>query len=199
MKQPITRELYAYWRRLKGARSAPDRSDIDPVAIRHVLADTFMIKIDPQRSFPLKLCGTRLNALWLAEQNGRSFLELWEEGDRGHVTAALMMAIDAVAPVVVGARSCPKGVRPLDLELLLLPLRHFGKTHSRLLGSLVPVYQPDWLGRTPTNAMKLNSLRVISADENIAGNRSGAPLAASAIRNAVSQPKFIVYDGGKLH
>jgi hypothetical protein len=141
------------------------------------------------------MSGTRLNALWLAEQNGRSFLDLWDEGDRRNVAAALLMVIDVATPVVAGAESCTAGIPPLDLELLLLPLRHFGKTHSRMLGSLTPVSQPDWFGRAPANALKLTSLRIIGADEKIVFN----PLVprASASRNVTSRPRLVIYEGGK--
>jgi hypothetical protein len=51
----------------------------------------------------------------------------------------------------------------LDVELLLLPLRHFGKTHSLALGALTPVNEPDWLGRKSAPALHVNSMRVIDA------------------------------------
>ena len=105
MRQSVTKELYAYWSRLKGARSAPDRTDIDPAAIRHVLADTFIVEIDQACAFPIRLSGTRLNALWLDDQKGRSFLDLWRMEDRRNVAAAVLTVIDGVAPIVAGARA----------------------------------------------------------------------------------------------
>src|SRR3954454_9451040 len=43
MKHASIRELFAYWNLRRGARLAPDRSDIDPAVIRGVLADTFIL------------------------------------------------------------------------------------------------------------------------------------------------------------
>ena len=43
MKLAVTMELHAYWNRLRGARSAPERNDVDPSAIRGVLTDQFNI------------------------------------------------------------------------------------------------------------------------------------------------------------
>lgn len=197
MRQAVTRDLYAYWNRLRGARSAPDRSDIDPAAIRHVLADTFIIEIDQERQFPIRLCGTRLNAMWLFDQKGRSFLDLWRVADRRNVAAALLTVVDGVAPVVAGARAPAAERRPMELELLLLPLRHFGKTHSRLLGSLAPACQPGWLGLAPAEPLELLSLRVIADLEKF--SLTPPPTLGSAVLTTCGKgPRLVVYEGGKL-
>ncbi len=204
MRHPVSKDLYAYWNRLRGARSAPDRGDIDPAAIRHVLADSFIIEIDSACVFPIRLCGTRLNALRLTEQKGRSFLDLWQEEDRRSVAAALLTVIDGVTPIVAGAKARaptdPRWNSPLNndmsFELLLLPLRHFGKTHSRLLGSLSSSDQVDWFGRAVASPLELASLRVIRLQEegNVARpnsvNFTPLPLGRRI-------PKLVVYEGGK--
>lgn len=197
MRQPVTKDLFAYWSKLKGARSAPDRSDIDPAAIRHVLADTFIIEVDGACVFPIRLCGTRLNALWMRERKGDSFLDLWREDDRRSVAAALLTVIDGVTPVVAGVRArAPGADQTLELEMLLLPLRHFGKTHSRLLGSLAHAAQPNWLGRAAADPLELLSLRVITASENRAvtlPNQQYAPARAPR----PDRPRLVVHEGGK--
>jgi hypothetical protein len=38
MKHAASRELYAYWQEKRGTRPAPERTDIEPGAIRGVLA-----------------------------------------------------------------------------------------------------------------------------------------------------------------
>ena len=53
MKHAATRDLYCYWDSLRGARTAPERVDIDPGAIRRILGDTFIVEVDedePSRS-----------------------------------------------------------------------------------------------------------------------------------------------------
>src|SRR6202046_1638798 len=77
VKLAATIELYAYWNRLRGARSAPERNDVDPGAIRGVLADTFVLDFDARRGFPFRIAGSRANALFLKELRGFSFLDLW--------------------------------------------------------------------------------------------------------------------------
>jgi hypothetical protein len=77
MRHAATRELFSYWTRLRGERVVPERSDIDPAAIRGILADTFILAVDPAREFPLPLSGTRFNAFFGGATKVRSFCELW--------------------------------------------------------------------------------------------------------------------------
>lgn len=195
MRQQITKDLFAYWSRLRGARAAPDRSDIDPGAIRQILADTFILEVDAERNFPLRLSGTRINALWLVDQKGVSIIDWWRDDDRSGIAAALRTVVDGVTPVVAGARARVAGGGMLELELLLLPLRHFGKTHSRVLGALAPICQPDWLGLHSVGALDLVSLRIVEAEKM---RPTQFKHAHTTVRRPTSErPRLIVYDGGK--
>jgi hypothetical protein len=198
MRQSVSRDLYEYWNRLRGARSAPDRADIEPAAIRHVLADSFIIEIDEEGAFPIRLCGTRLSALLLEEMKGRSFLDMWREEDRRNVAAAILTVLDGATPVVAGARAPHPIGSGLDLELLLLPLRHFGRTHARILGALSPAYVPDWLGRTPAEPLCFTSMRVIRPGGERSEPRSENAAAAARFGRRGAPPKLIVYQGGKM-
>ena len=161
MRQPTTRHLYSYWNSLRGERAAPERAEIDPAGIRQVLAETFMLEVDENRDFPVRLSGTRLNAFWMSELKGHSFLDLWGE-ERASISAVLWTVLDGTVPVVMGATAAPAGREPLDLELLLLPLRHHGKTHARILGSIAASSRPRWLGLLPVEKLTLRSLRIVT-------------------------------------
>jgi hypothetical protein len=195
MRTDVSKHLFANWSALKGARAAPNRCDIDPGAIRDILADTFIIEVDAACRFPLRLCGTRLDALWLREQKGRSFVELWRDDDRRNILAALLTVIEGASPVIAGVTAATSGDAPLELELLLLPLRHFGKTHSRVLGSLSAACAPEWLGRRCVDPLKLVSLRVITAETGPGLHRPLAP--AAPFRVPRQRPRLVVYQGDK--
>jgi hypothetical protein len=47
MKHPSNRELFDYWNEQRGSRLAPERDEIDPHAIRRVLADMFILSFEP--------------------------------------------------------------------------------------------------------------------------------------------------------
>ena len=136
VKLAVTMELYAYWNRLRGARSAPERNDVDPGAIRGVLADTFVLDFDEGRGFPFRIAGSRANAIFLKELRGLSFLELWRDADRKELNSVLHCVADEAQPFLIGAEARPPGLGAVDIEAILLPLRHHGLTHSRVLGGL---------------------------------------------------------------
>ena len=162
MKLPVTRDLHDYWDRLKGERTAPDRADIDPVAIRHILADIFIIEVDVDRRFPLRLCGARVNALWLDDQKGRLFLSWWTNQHRRAMAEAIRRVIDsanAACRAMPGPRRRPANAA--EFELLLLPLRHFGNRCARVLGSLAPAQPLAWLGVCPVGPLDLVAARML--------------------------------------
>lgn len=160
MRLSITRELHDYWGRLKGERAAPDRAEIDPVAIRHILPDIFIIEVDPERRLPLRLCGARVNALWQSEQKGRRFLDWWRAQRQEAMAEAIRRVIDTETPLVAHARTASNG-GVAEFELLLLPLRHFGKSCSRVLGSLAPAQRLDWAGIWPVGPLDLVAARML--------------------------------------
>jgi hypothetical protein len=169
MRHPVTRELFQYWSRLKGARSAPERAEVDPSAIRGILADVFILEADPQRQFPLRLSGSRVNALFGHELKGRPFASLWPSESWQDVARLVESVMDESLGFVAGLEALTADAETLELEWLLLPLRHHGKTHARLIGSLSPNRIPAWLGLVPVGDFAIRSLRVISGSANSAG------------------------------
>jgi hypothetical protein len=161
VKLAVTMELYAYWNQLRGARRAPERGDIDPGAIRGVLADTFVIDFDPKRGFPFRIAGSRATAIFLKELRGLSFLELWRDRDRDEIDLVLRGVADDMQPFLIGAEAGPADLGAVDIELILLPLRHHGLTHSRVLGALAVRAAPAWMGLAEAGPIALTSLRAL--------------------------------------
>ena len=161
MRQAATQELYSYWNRLRGERLSPERDEIDPQAIRHILADTMILEVDAERQFPVRISGTRLNALFMSEQKGAPFVSLFAPEEREAASAMIVSVLDGARPIVAGLSAAPEGGEAATLELLLLPLRHHGKTHARILGSLTPLAIPSWLGLRQASCLRMISMRFI--------------------------------------
>jgi hypothetical protein len=202
MKATATKELFGYWSRLRGTRAAPERADVDPAEIRTILADTFILEASPVGGFPFRLAGSRVCAITGHEMREEQFLSLWKGPDRATLLGALETVSDDAAVAVVGARGLTDLDRQVDLELALLPLRHRGRTHSRVLGSMAPVETPYWLGACPVTRFELTSLRMIWPS----GRRR--PIAAASDAEALPEPsaiaglgrrigRFLVFDGGR--
>lgn len=196
MKHASTRDLYVYWDSLRGTRTAPERVDIDPAAIRRVLGDTFIIEVDESGRYPFRLAGTRLCALMGHELRGSSFLEGWLGVDAEEAVRLLSAVVDESAAVVVGVEAHSNQGHTLELEMLLLPLRHRGRTHSRILGSLTPAEAPYWIGVCPIARLAIRSIRVIwpSTNEPVASAPVRAPLPEGVRRFG----HLTVVDGGRL-
>lgn len=164
MKHPATQALFAYWDQLRGDRLAPERAEIDPTAIRHLLADTFMLEVDAAARYPFRLAGTRVCALFGRELKDESFAALWRtpRGENGHEGEELVRTVcDEAHGAVAGVLGASAGEHHVDIEMLLLPLRHGGKTHARVLGCLSPATLPVWFGVQPVDTLVLRSFRVI--------------------------------------
>jgi hypothetical protein len=146
MRLAISMELYAYWNALRAGRSAPERNDIEPGAIRGILADTFVLDFDKENGFPFRIAGSRANALFLTELRGLSFLLLWREADRQKIKSIIQRVANESQPILLCADGEPPGLEPLQIETTLLPLRHHGSTHSRVLGCIAANAPPHWLG-----------------------------------------------------
>jgi hypothetical protein len=165
VKLAASRQLYAYWNGLRGSRGAPERNDIDPGAIRGVLADTFILEFKPQSGFPFRISGSRTNALFLRELRGDAFMGIWRASDREEAREIVSAVANDAQPFLLGAAGGPPGAGAADIEVLLLPLRHHGATHSRILGACAPRSPPRWLGLLPIGALALTSLRALRPGE----------------------------------
>jgi hypothetical protein len=174
VKLAASQELYAYWTTLRGARRAPERNEIDPGAIRGVLADTFILEADPALGYPMRIAGSRTSSFFLRELRGSPFLDLWRGPDCLEILDILASVADDAAPMLAGVSARPHGMAAVEFELLLLPLRHHGDTHARILGCCTPKASPQWLGLLPVVSMGLLSLRVLDA-ATIAGSAAQAP------------------------
>jgi len=175
MKLAASRELFAYWNALRGARSAPERDDVDPGAIRGVLADAFIVEFNPPAGFPLRIVGSRTNALFLHELRGSPLLDMWRAADRAEIAGILVALADEAQPFVVGAAAAPLGFPPVDVEVLLLPLRQRGETHARALGCCALHGVPRWLGLAAVESLTLLTLRALRPSERYDEDDSGEP------------------------
>ena len=103
MKHAASRELYAYWQEKRGTRPAPERTEIEPGAIRGVLADAFILALDRGSGHPIRLAGTRLCALFGREIKGESFLDLWASTSRPTMEGLLSILSDECTGTVASA------------------------------------------------------------------------------------------------
>jgi hypothetical protein len=159
MKHPSSRELHAYWDKKRGTRPAPERADIEPGAIRGVLSDAFTIALNRGASYPFRLAGTRVCALYNREMKGEPFLGLWTIASRPLVSSLLTILADECIGTVAAVSAQNVDGDSLDLELLLLPLDTSRPMFARAIGVLAPLKVPQWLGASPLGGLTLGGRR----------------------------------------
>ena len=163
MKHAASRELYAYWQERRGKRAAPERADIEPGAIRQVLSDAFILALDGGAGHPFRLAGTRVCALFGRELKGEPFIGLWAAASQPTISDLLAILDDERVGTVAGVTAQSADGEPIDLELLLLPLRASRPSLARTIGILAPLKIPQWLGSSPIGALTLGGRRHIGA------------------------------------
>jgi hypothetical protein len=146
MQQPTSRQLYAYWDRVRNGRVAPRRFEIEPAKIAALLPQTFIAENAGMLSYRFRLAGTKICEQFGRELRGADLLGLWDAKDRDAV-ASLLRNIFADAAVGYGRfRAYAANDREVSFELVLLPLIHAGDAVNRILGAVTAIEPPFWLG-----------------------------------------------------
>ena len=195
MRHPSTKTVFDYWNAQRGTRAAPERADIDPIAIRHALGDTFMLAADFVDELRFRLAGTRVCALFCREIKGETFAGLWNETSRDLIQELLGIVTSEQVGAVAGLRGRAADGDTVDLELLLLPLAHSGHARIRALGVLVPPQPPYWLGEKPVAELELTTLRHIGQE--VPREQDAPEFGRRVPKGGRLRHGFVVYSGGR--
>lgn len=213
MKHKTTRDLYSYWQVLRRDRAAPERTEIEPAEIRSILGDTFILEVAEAKNFRFRLAGTRVCALYGRELKGRDFATLWTGKDRDTVSSLVGAISEEAAAAVVGFSGSTDFGRSVAIECLLLPVRQNGPGYQRILGSIVAMDDPYWLGMHPIMRQSISGLRLIWPEDNRPFLRRGGTIEPVLFDDATPMPlphpsvpalgrerrvqHLTVYEGGK--
>jgi hypothetical protein len=167
MQMASIRTLYDYWNQIRGSRSAPDRRDIDPTRIREALANTFILELNESEKFSFRLAGSHLCTSYCRELKGRSFSALWHERDTDAIETLIRAVTEDHAVALVTFQGTTALHTKVNFETILMPLRHNGSTHTRLLGAMAALEEPYWLGVQPIVEQRITGLRLIWPDDSL--------------------------------
>ena len=167
MKHPLSRELYEYWNQRRGARAAPERGDIDPAAIKRILGDSFVLSVEPGEAPLFRVAGTRICSLFGRELRGEEFAGIWRDEHSPQIRELVALVAEEEIGVLAGADTeadteAGNGL-PCNFELLVLPLSHRGRSGRRMLGALVAMERPYWLGIWPARRLTLGVVQFVGA------------------------------------
>src|SRR6202023_1657095 len=120
MKHPSNREFFAYWDEKRGSARAPDRSDIEPAAVRDLLGDIFVLSYDAAAGYPFRVASTRVCALLGCDLKDRSFSALFEPRGRGEIEDIIAVVAEEMQAAVAGSTATSEDGSPANRESLLL-------------------------------------------------------------------------------
>jgi hypothetical protein len=138
MKHPSSRGFFAYWDAKRGDARAPDRSEIEPSAVRELLGDIFVLSYDNESGFPFRVAGTRVCALLGRDLKDQSFTELFAPSGRREIEDIVTVVAEEMLAAIAGISATSQDGSVAHLELLLLPFNT--RTHApiSLTGALAP-------------------------------------------------------------
>ena len=183
MKHPSTREFFAYWDEKRGSARAPDRSEIEPGAVRELLGDVFVLSYDAAAGYPFRVAGTRVCALLGCDQKDRSFSALFAPDARREIEDIIAVVSEEMLAAVAGITATAESGSTAHLELLLLPFTPRAHAPLTLTGLLAPSESEHSLLRD----FKLTSYRYLG--------QQPQKLVPRALRKLAVARGFMVYEG----
>jgi hypothetical protein len=191
MQQPTSRQLYAYWDRVRNGRVAPRRFEVEPAKIAALLPETFIAECAGMLGYRFRLAGTKICEQFGRELRGADLLSLWDTDDRDAVASLLRNVFTDAAVGHFVFRAYSRTNRQASFELVLLPLIHTGEAINRVLGAITAIEPPFWLGAEPLSRQEIVEMHLHWPDgAPPPAARSGADVARLARR------RFRVFEGG---
>jgi hypothetical protein len=182
MKHPSSREFFAYWDRKRADARAPDRSEIEPGAVRELLGDIFVLSYDAAAGYPFRVAGTRICALFGHDVRDNSFSALFTKDSQGEIEEIIAAVTEETLPAIAGITATAQNGAIAHLELLLLPFNTRAHTPISLTGVLAPFED----NHGALGALELTSWRYLHLPQK---------LVPRTLRKLVIARGFMVYEG----
>ena len=198
MRHNTSKKIFNYWNNLRGARVAPDRTEIEPSDIRDMLGDTFILEVDQfYRTISFRLAGTRLCSAYGKELKSVGFLGLWDELDNLTIFDAVKQVYERSKPCTISYISQSAGNKFLEYEIVLLPLLNSTSETMRILGTAVPSETPNWIGVDPIVNNRIKTVRTIDLPERVTPPALAPSLPPSDVSAARRVAHLTVIEGGR--
>jgi hypothetical protein len=182
MKHPSNRAFFAYWDSKRGTARAPDRSEIEPRALRELLGDIFVLAYDASSGYPFRVAGTRVCAQFGHDLKNASFSALFSRASRDEISEIISAVAEETLPAVAGLTATTQSGARAHLELLLLPFQARAHTPVSLTGLLAPFETSHGV----LDELSLTSWRYLHVPEKIVPR---------ALRKLAIARGFMVYEG----
>src|SRR4030088_1309206 len=123
MKHPSNREFFAYWDEKRGSARAPERSEIEPGAVRELLGDIFVLSCDGPPGSPFRAAGPRLCALLGCDLKDRSFSAMFAPDARREIEDIIAVVAEEMLAAVAGITATSEDVSPAHPGVVVVAVR----------------------------------------------------------------------------
>jgi hypothetical protein len=139
MQNQASRAIFDYWINIKGDQVAPQRSQIEPAALRHLLPDLFILSKGDVGAPVFRLAGTRVCDLFDRELRDLDFSSIFLGTGAAAGVEVVHKVLEYEKPALLDIVITETGAT-CSAEILLLPLwsTDFDGC-DRVLGSLLPI------------------------------------------------------------
>ena len=182
MKHPSSREFFAYWDAKRGDARAPDRSEIEPGAVRELLGDIFVLTYDNDAGYPFRVAGTRVCALLGRDLKDTASPRCSRRPAAARSRTSSAYVAEEMLAAIAGITATSDDGTTAHLELLLLPFNNRAHAPISLTGVLAP-FEGD-LGAI--RDFKVTSWRYLHRPQK---------LVPRALRKLAIARGFMVYEG----
>lgn len=165
MKHKNSHLLVGYWGRLRKGRDVPDQTDVDPRAIKRMLAYTFILDMTQIARPTYRLAGTGLCERFGMELKGSNFLAHWETQSGVALASLLKQALRMKKPVCLSSIAATASNGMVELETTLVPVSFNGTEATRFLGLVQVLGDPSPLFGHTIAFERLVGSQIIREDE----------------------------------
>ena len=165
MKHRNSHLLVGYWSRLRRGRAVPDQTDIDPRAIKRMLAYTFILEASDAARPVYRLAGTGLCERFGAELKATNFLAHWEAQSRGVLASLLAQSLMLKQPICLSSIAATAGCGMVEFETILAPVTFGVGEPTRFLGMVQILTDVSALAGKPIAFERLVGSQLVREDE----------------------------------
>ncbi len=138
MRQTAATAILTYWQSIAPESGVPQRTAIEPKALKSYLPDLFILERLDRAVFAFRLAGTRLCARYGRELRDHDFVRLWPLEQHGRILEALNACLQTPGPVKLSGVAATLDNATVTFDVLLMPIADANGVVSRVLGAMLP-------------------------------------------------------------
>jgi hypothetical protein len=197
MRHKTTQTLWTYFNLVREEEEVPLRSAIDPVALKTVLPDLFILELAQHGDLRFRLAGTRLCAMMGRELRGLSFSGIFSSSRRHKMGLAGQTVLTTRQPALANVWLRVNDDEREEIELMMLPLASAPGQVDRIFGS-VARFTPGEPPMLQNPLFDVQAIRFLHPGEDGLATPEGRPAEARIFAASPERMRrFTVIEGGR--